>query len=404
MNKNWIIGFFRFIFRLAVIVFLKIWSYFVPSKLKAGDEVGKILVVIFGAGIGDVILSTPALRSLRNKYPHSGIILLTSKPSLIELIEPLGYVNKFMFFDIYDLVKPGNLFSFKSIRLLRNLISELRREHFDILIDLQGVESYDRMLVHGVFMFASNAGYRIGLLCKNIWSFLYHKNVFLNRNIHRTDMWLKVIQLIGCETINSQTEIKVGASEKQFARDILSVNNVLDNDFIVVIHPTGARPSRHWPAERFAELANQLILKYNAKIVLIGNESESMIAEKIAGMIKLPIINLAGKTPTTKHLASIIGQSNIFIGNDSGPMHMAIALKIPTIGILGPGYPDYFLYSNTPWYIYVRKDIDNSTCWPCEKYYCPDNQCLKLITVDDILTAVQKLLATFKGSKSSNQK
>jgi ADP-heptose:LPS heptosyltransferase len=215
-------------------------------------------------------------------------------------------------------------------------------------------------------------------------------------------MLLNVVQLLGCEITDSQIEIKVSESEKQFAKDILAANNVSDNDFIISLHPGGGRPAKHWLPERFAELANKLISEYKIKIILLGNDSEIKIAKQVELGIKFPVINLAGKTPTTKHLAAIIGQGNMFIGNDSGPMHLAIALKIPTIGIFGPAHPDYFLYGHTPWYLCIRKDIDNLTCWPCEKYYCPDNQCLKLITVDDVLTATKQLMRSLTGLLSCN--
>lgn len=425
-------GVFGFTAKQIIIFFLRRWSWFARRKLKKYEDIRKILVIRFGGGFGDLILITPALKSLRKKYPRAEITILTSKPHLAELLLHSGYidpvrdrssqqddrrsvnssdtsdnkkdklnlshktasisngVDKCLFFTIYDFYRWRKLFSVEFIRRFSNLLFRVRRENFDVLIDLH---SLGQVSLISLIVLGSGAKYRIGLSAPHR-SFLYHNSITYSDGVMNLKDWhLKVTELVGAKTTDSQTEISVGAETRQFTKDLLAKHNISDNDFLIVLHPGGGRPAKYWLPERFAELADKLISEYKIKIVLLGNDSEIRIARQVESAIKSPLINLAGKTGTLKHLAGVIARSNMFIGNDSGPMHLAIALKIPTIGIFGPAIKDYLLYENTPWYRYVRKEeIDNWPCWPCENYNCPDNRCLKLITVDDVFAATQQML------------
>jgi len=389
--------YFGLISKNLILAIIRCWAWFSTRRLKKIEGIKKILVIKFGY-MGDLILTTPALKSLRKRYPQAEITLLSYKPFVTELLESSGYVNNSIFLDVYNIGGLKGLFGLKFLRKFGNILLRLRREHFDILINLNFIQGYDRLFIEGILMLGSGAGYRIGL-AKEEWAFLYHDRVIvgLNEPKHNKDRLVEVVHLAGAEETDSQTELKIGSEEKEFARNLLSAHNVSINDFLVCIHPCGSRPAQHWPWKRFALLANELIIKYNSKILFLGNAQEMKTAGQIEKTIRSPIINLVGKTPTIKHLAALIGESNMFIGNDSGPLHIAVALKVPSIGLFGPGR-DHLIYGNLPRYIYVRKDdIDSWPCWPCQDYYCRDNRCMKAISVDNVLQSVQQMSERIKN-------
>ena len=149
--------------------------------------------------------------------------------------------------------------------------------------------------------------------------------------------------------------------------------------------------AKRWYPDRFAKVAKELSHKYD--IIIFGSQNEKKMADEIEDFLKKHNIknyqNLAGKT-TIEDLISLIGGLDLFITNDSGPMHIAAAFKIPTIALFGPTK----WYETSPWQNknarIIKKDLP---CMPCMKRSCPikTHQCMKDITAKDVLKEVEKL-------------
>lgn len=150
----------------------------------------------------------------------------------------------------------------------------------------------------------------------------------------------------------------------------------------VVMHPFSGWEYRNWKAERYAELAKQIIRETGFNVVIIGSENEKIESEKLKTSIMHP-----GKVfPIFNHnlddMIAIISKSKIFIGNDSGPLHLASALNIPSIGLFGPATPALTAPKKLDNF-YFHKKVD---CCPCDQTKCvrPDSPCIDLITVQEV--------------------
>jgi len=155
-------------------------------------------------------------------------------------------------------------------------------------------------------------------------------------------------------------------------------------------------PAKKWFPERFAEVADNLNEKFSARIIVMGGKSDRETAREVQKLAKTKLINLAGKT-TLQEAIFLISQCQLFISNDSGLMHIAGALNIPTIAIFGSTNP----ITTAPVgnrSVIVRHEV---SCSPCLKKSCPtDFRCMEMISVKDILHVAEDL---FRKTQDINQ-
>lgn len=350
----------------------------------------RILVLKLG-GVGDVLLITPALRSLRRKFPKATINLVTQRYSS-EIIKKLPYTDNFIYF-------PPIYISLRMIREMVGLIKLLWHfiaHRYDIYIEFQNLYSKSGVIKPLLIGYLSGAKRRLGLDT-------YKRGWFLTDKIpddrfqlkHNMQRYLEVVKLLGCDTSNQSTEIPLSSYDRNFANSFLIDNQIQSTDLLVGIHPGGnpAYPIRTtWAPERFIEVANNLIKRHNAKIILTAGPSGIELVNQIKKELINPPIILSGVR--IKQLAAVIAKCQVFISNDTGPMHIAVAMKVPTIGIFGStdwntngSYPPDTNFTT------LRKPIN---CWPCQDLKCTTRACMNLVTVDDVLEAVERQIAKLK--------
>ena len=165
---------------------------------------------------------------------------------------------------------------------------------------------------------------------------------------------------------------------------------------MIAIHPGSPIPIKRWMPERYAELADWLIARKRAQILFVGVEDEIPIITDIQGLMRAETNNVAGKTSLTQ-LASILQTCSVFIGNDSGPMHLAAAVGIPTIGLYGPGDPTRFGPVGTMCQTIRRK----TDCPPCPETTCRfgTDGCMSAIRVTDVIQTLED--AEYLSSENS---
>ncbi|MEW6026830.1 MAG: glycosyltransferase family 9 protein [Planctomycetota bacterium] len=394
-----------------------------------------ILVVRLG-GIGDVTIITPALKALKELYPQSRISLMTNRnsaevvsgapplsteagaPSPQQMVRGAPYVDDIIAFtglfstqSVFDFLKPAVLY-----QLLRLVILMLKQD-FDIFISLHNMVSWPAVVKPWILAILSQAPVRAGFNTCNRGFFLNVRTPD-DSNKHLMLRCLDVIKQLASHskinyTLQQPTpEVWLNDKDLKYADDFIASNNIKPTDFLVGIHP-GGNPRTYktqcWPAERFAQVANAVADKYGAprpvpcgegalapvdkggaRILLTGGKSDRHIIDKIIPMLKCPPV-LLPENISVKQLSAIIGRCKLFISNDTGPMHLAVAMKVPTIGIFGGG--DFGIYGNYPsetGFIAVRKNLPCSPCY--HKIKCPTPECLDKITVEEVLQAVDKQL------------
>jgi hypothetical protein len=216
---------------------------------------------------------------------------------------------------------------------------------------------------------------------------------------HQVEKNLELLKPLGISIPEPPPKLKVGLStdQKTFLSAFLSENKIKEKDLVIGINPGIGRTSKAWLPEYYAELANYLAENFSAKIILTGTEKDKTSAHKILKIIKCPLLDLTGKT-TLSQLIALMSRFNLFVSVDTGPLHIAAALGIPTVAI----FPTKSLKPIEwgPWgtrHIILRKA---SSCpRKCLPQRCPYDDCLRAITPQDAINAACELL-NGRGNKT----
>jgi heptosyltransferase-1 len=325
----------------------------------------KKILIVKPSSLGDVVHSLPFLYALKKKFPKAEIHWIIAK-GLEELLENNLLISKTWIIDKDKWQRISSLSN--TLRSLYNLRKNLRKERFDIAIDLQG------LLRSGLLAYASGACVRLGFKeAREGASLFYTHKIKGGRDIHAVDRYLKIASFLGCDIKNIESPI-------------LKVSNAFQNkiDYEYVVIAPGARwKTKRWHPELFGELASKL----NIKSIVVGSNSDVEIADNVVNNSKGNAVSLAGKT-SLKELINVISKAKFVITNDSGPMHIASALNIPVFSIFGPTNP----MRTGPYgkgHTVLQAKID---CSPCYKKLCKSTKCMDSISVEEVFNAIKEKL------------
>jgi len=336
--------------------------------------------------IGDAVMATPSLTALR-RFHESAEIVLLAKPAVAALFEQHPDIDRVM---VYE--DPGR---HRGLSGLWRLSRELKHQQFDMAFLLQNA------LEAALLAFFAGIPNRVGYATDG-------RRILLTRAInkktpapHRTDAYLALMGLVDAEGESISAEEKrppylvVSSKERNAARDFLKSLGIPDNEGpLIGLNPGAAYgTAKRWLPEYFAALADQLIEKKQAKILIFGARSEIEVAENILKHMKHTAFVLSGKT-TLRQLMACIKTCHLFISNDSGPMHIASALAVPQVALFGPTDAQA-TYAAGPFDLMVQNKVD---CAPCRHRHCPiDHPCMTGLSVEIVFTAAtQQLSQTHK--------
>ena len=352
-------------------------------------SVDRILVVKL-SDIGDVLTATPALRALRQSFPTARLEVLLP-PHSAPILEDSPLVDKLIIFDKFRYDRLSEALRPKNLAAMFRLGLELRRRRYDHLILLHHLTTRWGALKFAALALASGARERIGLDNGRGW--------FLTEGVedkgfgykHEVEYALEVVGRLGAETPDKRLEITISLTDEGRAREKLCLLEE-QGRLLVAIHPgTGGHlPARRWPPARFARVAESLAKRHGAKIVLVGKAGDD-VAE-VEAQMEAEVLNLAGQT-TLKELAAVLKRCALFIGADSGVMHLAAATGVPVVALFGPTNPAAW----GPWgtdSVVVRAGLP---CSPCSYVNfrlskgCPTRECMDAITPEMVLEAARSL-------------
>jgi len=366
------------------------------SKLfskKKKVKIEKILVIKFG-NLGDVFFTIPALGALDKKFSKKEIVLLTSNKTC-------GIYSRYPYFDriINFNFEENKGFAkdiFFTFRNILNLIRIIRKENFDTIIDMENYSTFTCFL-----SFISDAKTRLGLDVKGTnRGLLYtHSMPCLKENRHEKDTFIELVSLIGVEAVEDNINFKRTKEEENYVDLFLKNHSISQNDLLIGVH-AGSNPEwliKRWPKECFKELIKDIVKKYGAKVILVGAKDEEGLIKDISSSGK-NIINSAGKF-NIGQLAALISRCDLFICNDSAPMHIAESVRTPIVAIMGPTNP-------LRWGPYGKEDIivnRKIQCSYCRETgsvesNCTNIECMKKIRVEDVMGAVETQIERIKKS------
>lgn len=358
------------------------------DKAILDKEIKKILVIQLG-GIGDLVLSIPALKALRNRFEGAYIALLVISRSA-GLIEGCPYIDNLFIFDIYN----TNLISlFKNGVFIRTwkVIKVLRRQKFDAILNLENIGSYNGAIKMAILFWLIGCKYKVGRDTDG-------RGFFLNVKVkddsqdskHEAEVHLDVARVLEAQISEIKLELPVFEEDNAFVSNFLTQQGVSSNDLLIGFNPLSFRAYQRWPKERWISLGQQMIKKYRGKIIIIGQRSGQETINEIANAIDKKRVMIAAEL-TLKQLAVLMKRFNLFITNDGGPMHIAAATQTPLIALFGPGDIHKFSpYCSSNKCVIVRKKVNCRR--PCHKIKCNDRKCMELITVEDVIKAVEGIL------------
>lgn len=336
------------------------------------------ILVIQTAFIGDVILLTPLLDAIAQKFKNAQIYILTT-PQGKEILDGNPNIYKIIVYDKKG--KDKGIFKFLDI------VKMIKENSFAIAIIPH------RSLRSSLLAYLSKIPIRIGFNTSAGVYLLTNKVPYL-RDKHEVERNLDLAQLgLGIKVVKKQLSIYLTDKERAFAKRFLGEYNVTDT-LLIGIAPGSVWATKRWTIEGYAQLVDELSKNYHAKIIIFGSDDDVWIADKIkAKMNTIPII-ATGKT-NLKELSALISQCNLFITNDTAPMHIAMAFNVPTVAIFGPTTLDIGFGPYGKNYIVVERA--GLECRPCSMHgprKCPKKHfaCMNEISHQEVLLACQKLL------------
>jgi lipopolysaccharide heptosyltransferase II len=366
------------------------------------------ILVVKLATIGDLLLATPALRALRETYPKARIDLLVT-PASAGLLDGWEVIDRVIVLDKYLFDYPQQfLKNPRNLLRLRPLWHNLREGNYDAVLLLHHLTLFFGRLKHQILMRATGAKWRIGLDNGHGW-FL---NVRVKDNgfgaMHEADYNLAVAEATGATTSDKRLTVPINEEERQQASQLINDTELIEHPMInrpiIAMHPGsgGYSMARRWAPERFAQLADTLFHDVGGQLILIGGPEEVELHQQIMGMMQsgMPVRSFAGKG-SIRVAAAVLEQADLFVGNDSGLMHLAVAVGTPTVAIFGLTNSDawgpYTGGITEQQAIVVKLDLP---CMPC--FYrghdlgtpegCMTRDCLALLGVDPVAVAARRIL------------
>lgn len=354
---------------------------FFRKKRRRNKEL-KILIIQTGK-IGDLACTTPVFREIKNKYPSAYISvivrpsakgILTNNPRIDEVI-PLT---------------DGTGISSKM-----RLLNKLRREKYDWAINFipasfGNIIPFWSLTSHRIVTTHKYTGEIIALL-----SFFNNYRLEFKKHTPLMKHYLSLLKFLGIENPSEEREIFISAEEEKKALDFLQAHNLKHDDLLVGLTVTAGVKLKDWEPAKFAELANKLIEKKNAKIIFIGSVDDKLLVEKIQRMMQNNSVNSCGIFNLAE-LPALLKKLKLFISVDTGPLYIADIVGVPVVDIAGPVNVKELYPLNKDRSKIIQKDI---YCVPCAysffvPRFCKEKhfRCLKEITVDDVFYAAMSLI------------
>ncbi len=332
------------------------------------NKIEKILLIKL-RGIGDVVLTTIVLDNIKSFLPNAKVDFLTDFPS-VPILSPLSQLNKVIPFDRKSIINRIKLFF------------EIRKNNYDLVLD------FFSNPVSAQITYFSNARFRAGFPYKGR---AYAYNIYgpyERGKIHAADLHIELLRDCGFPITSKNLHLGIDENNMKYAKNFFE-DNFTKSDIVFCIIPGGGWQSKKCDPIKFAEIADEILRIYNrTKILLLWGPGDKNEAELIKKYMKKEAI-LAPNT-SLGEMAAIIKRCSLVIANDSGPMHISAALRIPTLSINGPTDPRLQgpYGENNAW---VRNE--ELGCIGCNLLQCPkQHQCFIDLPVTKIIQKIDMLI------------
>lgn len=355
----------------------------------------KKILIINPFGIGDVLFSTPLIKAIKKRYPSVSITYICNKRA-VGILMGNPDISQIRIFEKDDYRKLWQESRLKTLKSIHTFLKELKKERYDVVFDAS--LGYMASLLMAIF---AGIPVRVGFNYRDRGKFLTHKLDIKGFNDkHAIEYYLGLGGLLGLDTSDKEMELFVNEDNRAWADKFLEERGISQSDRICGVIP-GCGASwgkdanyRRWSPWKFAEVADHIMERGGYKTLIFGEASEFTLCDDVAKKMKHPSLQVCGKT-TLGQLAALLDRCSIILTNDGGPLHMSVALKKKVVAIFGP--VDEKIYGPYPPDGSHVAITSSKPCRPCYRSFrymkCGTFDCLKDIKTDDVITAVDELLA-----------
>jgi lipopolysaccharide heptosyltransferase I len=341
------------------------------------------ILVIRLSSLGDVLMSVPAVRALRQRFPGAHISWL-AEGSVTGILAHQDFIDEVIFFPRAALtrhLKSGHFAT--EAYILRDFLRDLRKREYDCILDLHGIAKSVAL------MRLARGKRRIGFgktFAKDMSHLFYGEKVEgTEKRIHKVERNMLAARYLGCGDPPGDAPLHVHDSARAYIDDFLGSHGITPP--VIAVNPFASRDStfKRWPLERYADLIGMIRRERMGSVIIIWGPGEREEAQRLAAMVG-DGARLACQTDIAQ-LYALLSRSAVYIGGDTGTTHLASAAGVPVLCLFGP--PDFLVnrpYSKNS--VVIRKDVP---CSPCKRKDCRTRECLMTISSDEVFEALRKI-------------
>ena len=348
---------------------------FAPGLLTRLSAPPRKIALLRASRIGDFLSTIPAIRALRYALPDAEIAMITL-PLLRDLAMRSPYIHRYIAFPGFPGMAEQLFHPPKAVQFFQ----QMQSEEFDLAIQMQGSGVYSNP-----FILLLGAKATAGFVREGDPASLLNAALPFPEQEHEVRRMLALTTFLGIPAQGEELEFPLWQEDYAQADALLAAATPP----FIGLHPSARDATRRWASARFVETAKILAQRHHGMVILLGEAEDYPLGEAMARGIAAPCLNLMGRT-TLPVLGAIIARLSVLITNDSGPAHIAYALKTPTVTIFGGGSP---AINGPPQDGQFRVLLHYVPCRPCGYSACPIGYaCLKGVTVQQVIQSVGELL------------
>jgi heptosyltransferase-2 len=352
----------------------------------------KKVLIINTFGIGDVLFTTPLIKNIKRAYPSAEIHYLANRRSA-SFLEHNANLAKVLVYERDDFQASYRRSIFEFIAKGKGLLETIQKENYDVVLDL----SMDRGM--GFLTKMANIPRRIGFDYKGRGVCLTQRIPFKGyEDKHVVEYYFDLLRELRVPVIDKTLELTIPESDQKWAKEWFLQKALVFVKPLIAVFPGGGASwgksavLKRWPVEKYAQLVDKMIEKFNAHIILMGNEGERELCQTIAEKSLVTVHVVAGELTITQS-AALLKQCSLVVCNDGGPLHVAVAADVPTVSIFGP--VDDKVYGPYPLgkHVVIKKGL---ACQPCYRRFrmadCSHINCLNQLDVEEVLRKTERFL------------
>ena len=353
-----------------------------PASYIETHQIKRVLLIKL-TSLGDVIHALPVAASLKKAFPFLKLhwIIEDRCAQLLEDHPLLDSVLVYPRQEIQSLLTRGNWG--QALKRLIRLRRSLKELNIDLSLDLQGLAK------SGLMALMAGAPHRIGCFGLKEFSHWISKSLPEGRGLHAVDRNLKVAEFLGAGIETPKFVIGIQDEERNWAKAFLEKSGVAEKESLLGVQIGASLPQKKWPVHKILSFVEQVSQGHNIRVLLLGDQTDRDSLQPHLSLIPPEVINTAGEF-SLRRLTALINHCRLFVGADTGPLHLAIGLGVPVIALYGADDPQ----KTGPYGQTHRLHYKKLICSPC--YKNPSCQgrydCMEAIEVEEVLESVRAVL------------